>query len=195
METSKRKSSTSFAVGVLEDAEQIKEIADRAFGKGYRSIQEFQELLDQPQGVSVLAKQADQIVGFANSRILTSHSELEEEFMMEVTWIRSKLAPLLPLAIRKGTVVRDGFQSEGIGNELFIKTQQILSNRGCKAIVTPVWINGSEAKVKSMLERLLYFPVAQFDGYWTQDAIEKGYDCPICNKGCVCKMMLYIKLL
>ncbi len=195
VETSKRKSSISYAVGVLEDARAIAEISDIAFGSGYRSIQELQRLLDKPSGVSIIAREGQEVVGFANSLILTSLEEMEDEFKMDKTWIRSKLKPHLPLAIRKGTVVQENYQGKGIGKQLFTKTQQILSTRGCKAIVTPVWMNGSERGVKTLLESMGYFPVARFDNYWTEDAKEKEYDCPVCGSGCNCGMMLYIKLL
>jgi len=163
-------------------SDQVLDIANVQFGKGYISVSEWDEQ-DRPMLVAVLG---DHVLGFCSADIVSNedlpHAELTSILVDDqVGWIKS-------LAVNPDNMY------QGIGTALLEASIALLEMKGIHQLFTEAWRDEGGIRIERMILKNGFIRLAEKENYWYKDSIQRDYKCVACGQPCCCSAVIYYRI-
>lgn len=95
-------------------------------------------------------------------------------------------------ALLHSVAVSPHAQGKGVGSFLVREVMEVLSALGVGRVVSVGWTDDQGCHIEGVLTRNGFTSLGDVSGYWRQDSIVNGYDCPTCGNPCSCVARLFL---
>lgn len=189
-----------FDPSYVEDALAV---FDKGLGQGYVSHEELMKYTDDGvsrlllprthiayaavlfDGTVVGVATADHVRAAANlwSFIPVAARERFKRLVQEVEYT--------DVALLHSVAVSPEHQGKGVASALVREIVSTLQRQGVETVVSVGWTDEEGCHIQGALERGGFLPCGDILGYWTEDSIEKKYQCPSCGFPCNCTARIF----
>jgi GNAT superfamily N-acetyltransferase len=170
-------------------AGQAMSIAEQQLGDSYIHENDF---LD-PDAISLCAVHGKNIIGFCIGKILK-----KDLFTSLYPAVSASLSRHFTYIDRLGLVASvatdPAYGGRGIASTLLRACLDEMDSAGLPLACAIGWKSGESVHVGGILERFSFRPVQEFQDFWKEDSLAKGYRCPVCGEPpCLCSAVVYIR--
>lgn len=171
---------------VNTDLPSIISIANEELGKGY-----FEGVLNCEKHINqsilrVVEKDNNEIAGFCYAYFNPAES---------LTDILRPLSYGLKTGVLKTIVIKDRYKNNGLGKAFIDDMIEKLNLTQTQVVISTVWDNQFNPAIRIIMRHAGFKSYQEIPNYWTNDSIEKGYQCPVCGHPCFCSAIIYYKKL
>lgn len=170
----------------------ILELSQVAFGDSYLTYEVLQGFIRNTNCEILLEEEQGKVIGFTIVLVVPK-KERTKHLFLSPHWFKKHLNTQSEFGYRKMTVVRKENQKMGIGKSLVYRGDKYLISR-CTQILSTVWKNGKERKMKELLTSSGYTELETISNYWAMDSENNNYNCQFCGEPpCSCSAIVFLK--
>lgn len=173
---------------------QLIDISDEELGKDYLTYDMLEKVLHNPSEYVcklVYSQVEKRILGFCLC-LIVEPSEIEAIAKLKVNEIPRALRHSEKIGVIKTVAVNRRFQGYGIGRRITEECYNELLKRKVQSVFSVAWKNKDHINIHGILTALGFKKFKEVVNYWSEDSIQKGYECPACGEPpCQCSAVLY----
>ncbi len=171
---------------VNTDLPSVISIANEELGNNYFEGVLNNEKIDNLSILRVIEKDNHEIAGFCYAYLAPPES---------LDGILTPLSSGLKTAILKTIAIKNRYKNTGLGKTMIDDMIRELELIHTQIIISTVWYNQLNPAIRIIMNNSDFKLHKEIPNYWTNDSIEKGYQCPVCGHPCICSAIIYYRLL
>lgn len=173
--------------------QQASEIYDVSLGQKYIPLEDLLRYAANPEQFILIGSVFDQaLLGVMLAYPLDEDTAEEYSHTLREHNIPIQLQDY-NVGLIKSVAVRPGYRHRGIGTKLTLKSMARLKEMSCDFFLAVSWVSNRPDSSQKMFENLGFRNILSVPDYWTQDSIEKAYQCPNCGNPCHCNAIFYLR--
>lgn len=167
------------------------EIYNLSLGDGYFTRSLLLEYVQNPQSsVALGAIVQNRLVGVITGGFLSN--EQTQDYRSDLSEVGDILTDH-KIGLIKSVAIGENFRQQGIGTNLTLRTLERFRQLGCTASLAESWDYDRPYSSRKMFESLQFTKLLRVSDRWTQDSIDRKYECPFDGNPCHCAAIFFFK--
>jgi ribosomal protein S18 acetylase RimI-like enzyme len=173
-----------------DDFSAIIDLIDIQFGKDYMRESDLESYLLDKNKVGLVAIQENKVVGFTFLQRY-SHVDIMGLALTDLNWFENQMETFESIGVIKMIAVDSYAGQKGIGFALTKSSIEELSKNNTK-LLSICWQHKDDSPFMRILEKNNLNAAHTISNFWSDDSLEKGYDCANCgHPPCECTAVIY----